>query len=112
MSVSFKKFNGRRAVAALMGLLAGYAFLDAFMLFVEGYPKRLLDPQPEHWWSAFIVAFAIAAAYYGVPDSIREQAMARLDQPLLEICGEFERRYPEAAKRSRNGGAESETLST
>src|SRR4029434_9012931 len=47
------------------------------------------------------ISGAIAAAYYGVPDSIREQAMARLDQPLLEICGEFERRYPEAAKRSR-----------
>jgi len=62
MSVSFKKFNGRRAVAALMGLLAGYAFLDAFMLFVEGYPKRLLDPQPEHWWSAFIVAFGLVVA--------------------------------------------------
>lgn len=56
------------------------------------------------------IAGVIAAAYYGVPDSIREQALARLDQPLLEICSEFERRYPEAAKRSGNAGTEGETL--
>src|SRR4051812_36383476 len=59
MRAPFKKFNGRRAVASLLGLLAGYAFLDAIMLFVERYPKRLLDPQPEHWWSEFIVAFGL-----------------------------------------------------
>jgi ADP-ribosylglycohydrolase len=44
------------------------------------------------------IAGGIAAAYYGVPKHIREQALARLDEPLKEIVVEFEGRYPEAAK--------------
>lgn len=43
------------------------------------------------------IAGAIAAACYGVPNHIREQAIARLDEPLSEILAEFESRYPEAA---------------
>ena len=44
------------------------------------------------------IAGSIAAAFYGgVPKHIREQAMARLDEPLLEIVAEFESRYPKAA---------------
>jgi ADP-ribosylglycohydrolase len=56
------------------------------------------------------IAGGIAAAHYGVPDPIREQAMKRLDKPLLEICNEFECRYPEAAKRSGNAPAEGDNL--
>jgi ADP-ribosylglycohydrolase len=44
------------------------------------------------------IAGGIAAACYGVPGHIREQALARLDEPLKEVVAEFEARYPEAAK--------------
>jgi type I restriction enzyme M protein len=40
---------------------------------------------------------AIAGAYYGVPDTVRRQAMTFLDEPLTEILQEFERCFP--AKR-------------
>ncbi len=41
------------------------------------------------------LAGSVAAAFYGgVPGPIREQALARLDEPLLEIVAEFESRYP------------------
>ena len=42
------------------------------------------------------IAGSIAAAFYGgVPGPIRAEAMTRLDEPLLEVIAEFERRYPE-----------------
>lgn len=44
------------------------------------------------------IAGGIAAAYYGVPLHIREQALVHLDEPLSEIVAEFEDRFPEAAK--------------
>lgn len=37
---------------------------------------------------------SIAAAYYGVPVDLREQAMIFLDESLLEILIEFEKIYP------------------
>jgi ADP-ribosylglycohydrolase len=45
------------------------------------------------------IAGGIAAAFYGVPVHIREQALARLDDPLSKILAEFERRYPAAARQ-------------
>jgi type I restriction enzyme M protein len=46
------------------------------------------------------IAGSIAAGFYGgVPRHIREQALARLDEPLSEVVAEFERRYPEAVAR-------------
>jgi ADP-ribosylglycohydrolase len=51
------------------------------------------------------IAGGIAAAYYGVPSPIREQALARLDEPLKGVVAEFERRYPEAAKPAAPGAA-------
>jgi ADP-ribosylglycohydrolase len=51
------------------------------------------------------IAGGIAAAYYGVPGHIREQALARLDDALAEIVAEFEGRYPEAAKPAGPGAA-------
>lgn len=50
------------------------------------------------------IAGGIAAAFYGVPDFIREQAWARLDEPLQEIVAEFEHRFPEACTRERHSG--------
>jgi ADP-ribosylglycohydrolase len=44
------------------------------------------------------IAGGIAAAYYGVPGNIREQALARLDEPLKGVLKQFEHRYPAAAK--------------
>jgi ADP-ribosylglycohydrolase len=44
------------------------------------------------------IAGSIAAACYGIPATIREQALERLDEPLREIVEAFERRYPVAAK--------------
>lgn len=44
------------------------------------------------------IAGGIAAAFYGVPPDVREQALARLDEPLAEVVAEFERRHPEAAR--------------
>jgi ADP-ribosylglycohydrolase len=41
---------------------------------------------------------SIAAAFYGIPRPIRQQALIRLDEPLKEVVTEFESRYPEAAK--------------
>jgi ADP-ribosylglycohydrolase len=49
------------------------------------------------------IAGGMAAAYYGVPAHIREQALARLDEPLKEVLAEFESRYPEAAKPAEPG---------
>jgi ADP-ribosylglycohydrolase len=47
------------------------------------------------------IAGSIAEAFYGgVPGNIREQALARLDEPLSDIVAEFESRY------SRCGGVE------
>ena len=47
------------------------------------------------------IAGSIAAAFYGgVPGHVREEALARLDEPLSEVVGEFETRYPEAAGRN------------
>ncbi|WP_165228180.1 ADP-ribosylglycohydrolase family protein [Aquisphaera insulae] len=44
------------------------------------------------------VAGSIAAAFYGgVPDSIRQQALAHLDEHLVDVLTEFEGRYPESA---------------
>jgi len=43
------------------------------------------------------IAGAIAAAHYGIPSAIREETLARLDEPLLEIVSEFERQYPASA---------------
>jgi ADP-ribosylglycohydrolase len=41
------------------------------------------------------LAGSIAAAFYGgVPGPIREQALAKLDEPLSEVVAEFERHYP------------------
>lgn len=37
---------------------------------------------------------SIAEAYYGVPEDIRNRAIKFLDDPLLEILKEFEKRYP------------------
>jgi ADP-ribosylglycohydrolase len=51
------------------------------------------------------IAGSNAAAYYGVPGHIREQALARLDEPLSEILAEFERRYPAAARQAETGPA-------
>ena len=49
------------------------------------------------------IAGSIAAAFYGVPNHIREQTLARLDEPLSEIVVEFERHYPDAAKQADSG---------
>ncbi len=47
------------------------------------------------------IAGGIAAAFYGgVPGHIREQTLARLDEPLFEVVAEFEGRYPESARRA------------
>lgn len=46
------------------------------------------------------IAGGIAAAFYGVPGAIREQALARLDEPLKEVVMEFEDRYPAAGKQA------------
>jgi ADP-ribosyl-[dinitrogen reductase] hydrolase len=46
------------------------------------------------------IAGSIAAAWYGVPAQIREQALARLDEQLLAVVAEFESRYPEAARQA------------
>lgn len=40
------------------------------------------------------IAGAIAEAYYGVPRDLREQAMTYLDEKLIEILKEFEKKYP------------------
>jgi ADP-ribosylglycohydrolase len=45
------------------------------------------------------IAGGIAAAYYGLPSDIRDQTLARLDEPLKEVVEEFESRYPDAAKK-------------
>lgn len=45
------------------------------------------------------IAGSIAAASYGIPGAIREQALARLDEPLTEVVAEFESRFPEAARQ-------------
>ncbi len=49
------------------------------------------------------IAGAIAAAFYGVPVNIREQALSRLDAPLTAVIAEFERRYPGAARFATPG---------
>ncbi|HVK14627.1 MAG TPA: ADP-ribosylglycohydrolase family protein [Gemmataceae bacterium] len=49
------------------------------------------------------IAGGIAAAYYGVPGDIREQALARLDEALSDVVAAFESRYPEAARQTRPG---------
>lgn len=36
----------------------------------------------------------IAEAYYGIPASIRTQAIAFLDDTLLAVLQEFEKRFP------------------
>ena len=51
------------------------------------------------------IAGSVAAAFYGVPGLIREQALARLDEPLSEVLAEFERRYPAAAKHAEPSAA-------
>ena len=52
------------------------------------------------------IAGSIAAAFYGgVPGPIRDQALARLDEPLSEVVAEFERRYPRAARQTDPGAA-------
>ena len=45
------------------------------------------------------IAGSVAAACYGVPGHIREQARARLDEPLREVVAEFESRFPGAARQ-------------
>lgn len=42
---------------------------------------------------------AIAEAYYGVPTEIRQQALSFLDETLLGILMEFEKRYPAKTER-------------
>lgn len=37
---------------------------------------------------------SVAEAYYGVPENIRERALTFLDERLLKILTEFEKRYP------------------
>lgn len=51
------------------------------------------------------IAGGVAGAYYGVPGPIREQVLARLDEPLKEIVAKFESLYPEAAKQAEPGPA-------
>ena len=41
---------------------------------------------------------SVAAAYYGVPNEIRNKALTYLDKFHLTILREFEKRYPDAAK--------------
>ena len=41
----------------------------------------------------------IAQAYFGIPDWIAQEAMARLDQPLAEITLAFQQRYPRDTRR-------------
>ena len=45
------------------------------------------------------IAGGVAGAYYGVPHAIREQAEGYLDERLLGILTEFERRYPPKVER-------------
>lgn len=40
------------------------------------------------------IAGAVAGAYYGIPEEIREEALSFLDERLVGILEEFERRYP------------------
>ncbi len=44
------------------------------------------------------IAGSIAAACYGIPRHIREQALARLDEPLTQVVQKFESRYPDSAR--------------
>jgi ADP-ribosylglycohydrolase len=46
------------------------------------------------------IAGSIAAAFYGIPGHIREQALTRLDDSLKDIVLEFETRYPGAARQA------------
>lgn len=40
------------------------------------------------------IAGSIAEAYYGIPETLREQALFYLDQPLLRVLQKFEKKYP------------------
>ena len=40
------------------------------------------------------IAGGIAGAYYGVPDALRAEVYARLDEPLRAIAEAFERTFP------------------
>jgi ADP-ribosylglycohydrolase len=40
------------------------------------------------------IAGGVAQAYYGVPEEIRRQALAKLDDPLREVVEQFEARFP------------------
>ncbi len=40
------------------------------------------------------ITCSVAEAYYGVPENIRERALTFLDERLLKILTEFEKRYP------------------
>ena len=47
------------------------------------------------------IAGGIAEAHNGgVPDAIREEVFARLDEPLAEVVREFEGRYPTRGARA------------
>jgi ADP-ribosylglycohydrolase len=46
------------------------------------------------------IAGSIAAAFYGIPVHIREQALSRLDESLKEIVVKFEKHYPGAARQA------------
>ena len=37
------------------------------------------------------IAGGIAQAYYGMPEAIREEVLARLDQPMKEVLFRFEK---------------------
>lgn len=39
------------------------------------------------------IAGAVAGAYYGVPDALREQTLSRMDKYMKEILFDFERRF-------------------
>ena len=40
------------------------------------------------------ITCAVAEAYYGVPNSIRTQALSYLDEQMLSLLQEFESHYP------------------
>ena len=45
----------------------------------------------------------IAEAYYGIPDSIRQQALSFLDERQAKILAEFESVYPPRTERTEVG---------
>ena len=59
MSTFTSQFSWRRGFAVLLGLFAAYAFLDCTMMVVDEFPRRSLDPYPEHWWLHFIIGSGV-----------------------------------------------------